>query len=143
MILGIGVDIVQKDRMAQIVKSTYANKLYNRLLLDHEIAMINDNKLGFQGVVALCAKRFAAKEAFAKAIGYGIGRYIGFTDIKIEKDNQGAPYVTMIPKIETIIRNKFQERLGHTKKDKGKIVSHISISDEKEYAVATAIIEIV
>ena len=73
------------------------------------------------------AKRFAAKEAFSKAIGTGISSGINFNEIVVLNKNSGKPYINLIGKTKKILDKKF-------KKKKTKI--SVSLSDEKKYAVA-------
>jgi holo-[acyl-carrier protein] synthase len=73
---------------------------------------------------AYCAKRFAAKEAFAKALGTGIGRIVSFQDLTIRNNEQGKPY--FIP----------SEKLRLYLVDRNIKQAHLSLSDEKFNAVA-------
>ncbi|MFT5790566.1 MAG: holo-[acyl-carrier protein] synthase, partial [Shewanella sp.] len=75
------------------------------------------------------AKRFAAKEAAAKALGTGIGRGVSFQHIEISNNDNGAPIVTF--NLGAAERLAF---LGGTR-------GHLSIADEKHYATATVILE--
>jgi holo-[acyl-carrier protein] synthase len=70
---------------------------------------------------SLLAKRFAAKEAIAKAMGTGIGRHLSFHDIKLSHDINGKPLVEIA--------------------DKDDLLIHLSVADENEYAIAYCIIE--
>ena len=72
------------------------------------------------------AKRFAAKEAFSKALGTGISNGINFNEIIILNEKSGKPYINIIGQTKKIINKKL--------KKKNKI--SLSLSDEKEYAVA-------
>ena len=73
------------------------------------------------------AKRFAAKEAYSKALGTGISNGINFNEIVILNKKSGKPYISVIGKTKKILKKKFK---GKTTK-----VS-LSLSDEKKYAVA-------
>lgn len=75
------------------------------------------------------AARFAAKEAVAKALGTGFGRYLNWNSIEVLNDDKGAPYVKLDDKGKILL-----EKL-HTKTVK------ISISHCKDFATAVAIIE--
>ena len=73
------------------------------------------------------AKRFAAKEAFSKALGTGISKGINFNEIVILNNKSGKPYINIIGRTKLTLNKKF-------KKKKSKI--SLSLSDEKKYAVA-------
>ena len=115
MITGIGIDIVELERIKKIY--TRQEKFAERILTEKEIAVFHT--LTVERKTEFLAGRFAAKEAFSKALGTGIGGSLSFLDIEIEKDDKGKPYVT---------------------KPINKGV-HLSISHSKEYAVAQVIIE--
>jgi holo-[acyl-carrier protein] synthase len=117
VIKGIGIDICELKRIESILQKQ--PKFVNRILTDQE-------KLYLEGLsdkrkVEFIAGRFAAKEAFSKAKGTGIGSDVSFLDIEIHKDDKGKPY---------IIKPESKEE-----------VVHLSISHSKEYAVAQVIIE--
>ena len=76
------------------------------------------------------AKRFAAKEAFAKALGTGISNGISFHEISINNNKKGAPFIELLGKTKIIVKN--------LKKKKYKI--YLSLSDEKKYALAMVVI---
>ena len=78
------------------------------------------------------AKRFAAKEAFAKALGTGISKGINFNEIIVMNKKNGKPFIKLKGKTMEIIKKKF--------KKKAKI--SLSLSDEKKYAVAFATISL-
>jgi len=118
-IYGIGTDIVSVDR----IKKTLKNKnILNRLFSKEEIAkcckLINPNNC--------YAKRFAAKEAFSKALGTGISNGINFNEIIVMNKKNGKPFIKLNGKTMQIIKKKFIKA--------PKIA--LSLSDEKKYAVA-------
>ena len=76
------------------------------------------------------SKRFAAKEAFVKALGTGISQGISFNEISVKNNKYGAPFIVLLGKTKTIAKNL-------TKK-KNKI--YLSLSDEKKYALAMVVI---
>ena len=117
---GIGTDIVKVSRVSKsIKKKLFINRLFNK----DEILKCNKTKNS-----ANCfAKRFAAKEAFSKALGTGISNGINFNEIVILNKKSGKPYISIIGQTKKIIDKKF-------KKKKSKI--SLSLSDEKKYAVA-------
>ena len=124
-ILGIGVDIIQNDRIKNSIKN---NEFKVRIYSTNEIKLSNysKNKIGY------FSKRFAAKEAFAKALGTGFRDNLNFKDIEIMNDKLGKPYYAKTKKITKIIKKQFKVKNFNC---------FLSISDEKEYSTAFAIIE--
>ena len=124
MIFGIGTDIVDTDRILQLKSlKKFAKKILSPDELD------NFDKLNSQLASAYIAKQFAAKEAFSKALGNGISGNVKFSDIEIMRDLKGKPYINLQNKLKKIVTN-----LGITK-------SHVSLADEKKYAIAFVILE--
>lgn len=124
-IIGIGVDIVENDR---IKKATKNKNFIKRIFTKNEINLskLEKNNIGFY------AKRFAAKEAFAKSLGIGFRKGLNFKDIEILNDNLGKPYFNINNKLKKILK-----RLT-------KINSFnffLSLSDEKSYSVAFVTIQ--
>jgi len=124
MILGFGVDMVDIRRMDRVHRR-FGEGLARRLLAKSE-----------QVAYATCpdgarflAKRFAAKEAAAKALGTGIAEGIRFTDFRIEHSGNGAPQL----RLEGIARRR-AEAIGVVR-------VHLSLSDEREQVVACVILE--
>ena len=126
-ILGIGVDIIQNKRIKVSIRN---HKFKNRIFSSKELKLssYSKNKIGF------FSKRFAAKEAFAKALGTGFRNNLNFKDIEIMNDKLGKPYYAKTKKITKIIRKEFRVKNFNC---------FLSISDEKEYSTAFAIIETV
>lgn len=124
-IIGIGDDIVENDR---IKKATKNKDFIKRIFTKNEINLskLEKNNIGFY------AKRFAAKEAFAKSLGIGFRKGLNFKDIEILNDNLGKPYFNINDKLKKILK-----RLT-------KINSFnffLSLSDEKSYSVAFVTIQ--
>ncbi|KAA9017099.1 holo-ACP synthase [Niallia endozanthoxylica] len=115
MISGIGLDIVELQRIKKIVERQ--SKFVNRILTPFETESYE--QLSDKRRIEYLAGRFAAKEAFAKAFGTGIGENLSFLDIQIENDEKGKPY----------IRKPFQKGV------------HLTITHSAEYAAAQVIIE--
>ena len=124
-IIGNGVDIVENKR---IKKSLKIRGFINRIFTKNEI---NKSKK-FNNNVNYFAKRFAAKEAFVKAIGEGFRNNINFSDIDIINDNKGKPVVKISNSIEKIIKKKFKLR---------KFKIYLSLSDEKKHSIAYVVID--
>ena len=124
-ILGIGVDIIKNKRIQSSIKSKIFLK---RTFGENELEFSKKtlNKTNF------FAKRFAAKEAFAKSLGTGFRNNLNFKDIEIINDNVGKPYYLRSKKIDQIIKKKFQVK---------KYDLFLSISDEKDYSIAFTILQ--
>ena len=124
-ILGIGVDLIQNKRIKASIRN---HKFKDRIFSSKELKLssYSKNKIGF------FSKRFAAKEAFAKALGTGFRNNLNFKDIEIMNDKLGKPYYAKTKKITKIIRKEFRVKNFNC---------FLSISDEKEYSTAFAIIE--
>ena len=123
--LGIGVDIIDNLR---IKKSITSKKFLSRIFSNIEIinSKKNSNKTGF------FSKRFAAKEAFSKALGTGFRKGLNFYDISIINDGDGKPFIKINNKINSIIKKRFKTK---------KINVFLSISDEKKHSIAFVVIE--
>ena len=124
-ILGIGVDIIENKRIKNSLKnSKFKKKIYS----DNEL---NQSSLS-KNKVSYFSKRFAAKEAFAKALGTGFRGNLNFCDIEVVNDKLGKPYYLKTKKITEIIQMKFKIK---------KFNCFLSISDEKDYSTAFTIIQ--
>ena len=124
-ILGIGVDIIENNR---IKKSIQNNKFKIRVYSSNELKLSKNVK----NKVAYFSKRFAAKEAFSKALGTGFSENLNFKDIEIVSDKKGKPKYAKNKKIIKIVQKKYKIK---------KFNSFLSISDEKDYSTAFAIIQ--
>jgi holo-[acyl-carrier protein] synthase len=124
-ILGIGVDIIENNR---IKKSIQNNKFKTRVYSSNELKLSKNVK----NKVAYFSKRFAAKEAFSKALGTGFSENLNFKDIEIVSDKKGKPKYAKNKKIIKIVQKKYRIK---------KFNSFLSISDEKDYSTAFAIIQ--
>jgi len=78
------------------------------------------------------AKRFAAKEAFVKAIGTGFRSDINFIDIEIKNYKNGKPYISLSKKLNNFLQKKFKIQ---------KYKVFLSHSDEKDYSIAFVVID--
>ena len=124
-ILGIGVDIIKNERIRKLIKN---NKFKNRIYSTKELKLSKKTK----NKIAFFSKRFAAKEAFSKALGTGFASNLNFKDIEIINDKKGMPKYAENKKIIKIVQRKYKIK---------KFNSFLSISDEKDYSTAFAIIE--
>ena len=123
-IVGNGVDIVDNTRIKKSIKnSNFIKRIYSN---DEIRASKNvKNKTNF------FAKRFAAKEAFVKALGEGFRNNINFNDIDISNNNKGKPSINISNNIKKFLKKKL-------KLNKYKIF--LSLSDEKKHSIAFVII---
>tara|TARA_B100002051_G_C16592872_1_gene563725 strand:- start:137 stop:526 length:390 start_codon:yes stop_codon:yes gene_type:complete len=123
-IIGNGVDIVENRR---IKKSLKLKGFIKRVFTKNEISKSKKlkNKINY------FAKRFAAKEAFVKAIGEGFRDNINFNDININNDKKGKPLINISNNIKKIIKKKFKLK---------KYKIFLSLSDEKKHSIAYVII---
>ena len=126
MIYGVGTDIVSIDRIQKIILKNREGFI-KRVLTEHEQALFANKA----DSAAFCAKRFAAKEAFSKALGTGIGRVVSFQDLTVRNNDNGKPH--FIP----------SEKLRLYLLEKGVKQAHLSISDESQYAVAFVVLEVI
>ena len=119
-IFGIGTDIVSVDRIKNsLKKKNFINRVFN------EKEILKCKKIN--NSINCYAKRFAAKEAFSKALGTGISNGINFNEIIILNKKTGKPYISVIGQTKKTLKKKF--------KNKNSKIS-LSLSDEKKYAVA-------
>ena len=119
MTIAIGTDIVEIQRIASALERQ-GDKFLQRILTESEIAEYQARG----NSVALLAKRFAAKEAIAKALGTGIGRGISFQQMVVSNNAEGAPQVEL------------QANAAERLKQLGGSKVLLSLSDEKSYAIA-------
>ncbi|MNZ73349.1 Holo-[acyl-carrier-protein] synthase [compost metagenome] len=126
MIFGIGHDVVEIDR----VRDMLDNKIGDRMI--HRILTLSEQQLpGAQSRSAeFVSGRFAAKEAISKAFGCGIGQQLGFSDMEIMPDEFGKPSVAISP--------QSWERLGLVEQE---FAVHLSITHERHLASAFAVVE--
>ena len=117
MIQGIGIDLVDIKRIEKSLEQ--GNRFVNRILTEKE-KTIYIHLRSKRRQLEYIAGRFAAKEAFSKAVGTGIGE-LSFQDIEIFNEDTGAPYL----EVKGFTKNKL----------------FISISHSEDYATAQVIIE--
>ena len=122
-IFGAGIDLIEISRIRKSIKNkNFIDRIYSK----SEIQKVRSlkNKSSF------FAKRFAAKEAFSKAIGTGISEGISFKEISVVNNIKGKPTIKLSGKTKNIVLKKIK---------KAKV--YLSLSDEKKYAIAMVIIE--
>ncbi|SEG64296.1 holo-ACP synthase [Vibrio hangzhouensis] len=123
-ILGLGTDIAEIERVEKALART-GEAFARRILTESEFAQFQQLKQ--QG--RFLAKRFAVKEAASKALGTGIAHGVTFHDFEVTNDDHGKPILTLTKKAADIAASM------------GVVSNHLSISDERHYAVATVILE--
>ncbi|WP_105900879.1 holo-ACP synthase [Vibrio gangliei] len=123
-IIGLGTDIADIERIENSLQRS-GQAFAERILTPFELAIFH----GLKQKGRYLAKRFAAKEAASKALGTGIACGVSFQDFTIDNDQLGKPVLTLTGKAL---------QLAH---DRGVQHIHLSISDEKRYAMATVILE--
>lgn len=117
VIKGLGLDLTELNRIERLIERQ--PKFIERILTEKEKDKYES--LAPRRKIEYAAGRFAAKEAFSKAMGTGIGRQLSFLDIQILNDSSGKPVITS-PEMEGFI-------------------VHLSITHSKDYAAAQVIIE--
>jgi holo-[acyl-carrier protein] synthase len=125
-IIGLGTDIVNINRIKKIY-SKYGNHFLDKILTKSEKKI--ENQTTKLKNIETIAKRFAAKEAISKAIGFGFSKGIHFKNIEIYNDKNGKPYAN--------VNGKAKKMLSKISK---KYNIFLSLSDDKPWAVATALI---
>tara|TARA_B100000686_G_C16520045_1_gene826741 strand:+ start:296 stop:721 length:426 start_codon:yes stop_codon:yes gene_type:complete len=125
-ILGIGTDIVNIKRMDKSLKR-YGNKFKNKIFSKNEIIYCEKKK----NPSSFYAKRFAAKEAFSKALGVGIRKGIDLKNIQVSNDNYGKPSIKLKGNVASYLKKRIKRK---------KYNIYLSLSDDKPWAQATVII---
>ncbi|MDY0226224.1 MAG: holo-[acyl-carrier-protein] synthase [Desulfomicrobium apsheronum] len=122
MIIGVGVDIAELERIARSY-ARFGDKFSSRILTPAEMALVPANAVPF------LASRFAAKEAAVKALGTGFSGGITFQDIEVRSDALGKPLL--------FFHNQAELRCRAL----GVRTTHITLSHSRENAVAMVILE--
>ena len=126
IIFGIGTDIVNINRIDKSLKK-YGFSFKNKIFSKKEIAYCEKKK----NPSAFYAKRFAAKEAFSKALGTGIRKGINLKNIEISNNVYGKPSILLKGTLSSYLKKKLRSK---------KYDIHLSLSDDKPWAQATVII---
>ena len=123
MIHGIGTDICRVARFARMIEK-YGDRTASRVLGGGELDEYNRAAQPAR----FLARRFAAKEAFAKALGTGIRDPVLLSAMQVDHDALGKPRMTCTGALAEMISNQA-------------LTVHLSISDEAEFATAFVVIE--
>lgn len=121
-VIGIGIDVVNIKRIKNILKKNKKNFLKK---------ILSEKELKKNISEAFISKRFAAKEAFSKALGIGIGKNLSFKDITILNDKNGKPKILINNKIKKIIFKLYKLK---------KFTIHLSLTDDYPFAIANVLI---
>ena len=127
IIYGLGSDIANTNRLKSILKK---NKYFKkRIFSKYEILSCEKKKNNY----SCFAKRFAAKEAFAKSLGTGISKGLNFNEIEVKNNISGKPYLKIrgnsLKTVYKIIKKK-------------KFKTSLSLSDDKPFAIAVVILTV-
>ena len=124
MIFGIGTDIVEVARIKASIEE-FGDAFAQRILAESEFASYQASAIKPR----FLAKRFAAKEAFSKALGTGLRAPATLQNIAVSHDALGKPVLILAAELQALLQSK---NISHT---------HISISDEKNLAAAFVVLE--
>ena len=125
-IFGIGTDIINIKRVEKTIKKN--NKSFKERVFSKKEILYCEKK---KNSSPFYAKRFAAKEAFSKALGTGIRKGINFKDIEITNNNFGKPSIKLKGTTAIFLKKKIKSK---------KYSIHLSLSDDEPWAQATVII---
>ena len=126
MVYGNGIDIIDINRIRSVINK-YGNRFKKRCFSISEIER-SEKRLN---TVESYAKRYAAKEACAKALGTGLARGVFWKDIEVVNNKYGKPFIQLHGKANKIYKN--MNKNSNTQIE-------VSLSDEKKYAIANVII---
>ncbi len=124
MIFGIGIDLVDIRRMASSL-DRHGDRLAQRLLTEEEF----DEFRAAARPASFLAKRFAAKEAMAKALGTGFSQQLSLRHLQISNDGSGKPEMICKDRALTLLQTH------------GINAVHLTISDERDNAIALVVLE--
>lgn len=124
MIYGIGTDLIEIRRVERVL-ARFGERFARRILCQPELERFGRHR----HPVAYLAKRFAAKEAFSKALGTGIHAPANWHGVWVANLRSGKPVLEFSPALRTLLEARRIRR------------AHVSITDEREMASATVILE--
>ncbi len=129
MIFGIGTDIVHLDRIAKLIDNP---AFLAKICTEAEITRGQSLSLPAQRI-GYYAKRFAAKEAFSKAFGTGIGEHVAFHDLTIANHASGQPYFLLSDTLTATLMQRIAPQKDYQ--------IHLSLSDDAPFAQAFVVID--
>jgi len=124
MILGIGIDIIEVERI-RASHEKFGERFLKRILRPEEIAYC----FSHAQPAPFLAARFSAKEAISKAFGTGIGRQLGWQDMEVRRKESGQPYVVLHDNGQILFKKLNASAI------------HLSLSHTNVYASAMAVLE--
>ncbi|MEE9912550.1 MAG: holo-ACP synthase [Deltaproteobacteria bacterium] len=124
MVYGIGIDLVENNRLERIIQK-WGDKFLSRVFSEREIAYCGRHS---QASVHYGA-RFAVKESFLKAIGTGLGRGVKLRDIEVVNEESGKPELVLSGSAEEFFIQAGIKEI------------HLSITHTKNYASAMVLLE--
>ena len=124
MIFGIGTDIVEVARIEDSLKQ-FGDAFAEKILAGSELVAYRESHIKAR----FLAKRFAAKEAFSKALGTGLRTPATFQNITVSHDDLGKPVLVLAAELQVFLTSKNIQKM------------HVSISDEKNLAAAFVVLE--
>ena len=124
MIYGVGTDVVEIERIEKALER-FGERFAERILCEPELARFHSHRLP----AAYLAKRFAAKEAFTKALGTGIHAPANWHGVWVQNLPSGKPVL------------RFSDRLAQLLEARNILQTHLSLTDERGVAMATVILE--
>lgn len=128
MIFGLGTDLVQQSRIADS-EARFGERFIRRILTEREYSQWGARPRDAGQRTRFLAQRFAAKEAFSKALGTGIRQGVGWRDMGVHNEPSGKPCLHVSPAMQSRL-----ESLGIQS-------MHVSLSDEAGVTVAVVILE--
>ena len=123
-IYGVGIDLVLVDRLEKLLER-WGERFETRVFTEFERQFCSGRK----NRTACLALRFAAKEAFVKALGLGIRKPVLWLDIEVRRDTLGKPEISLTPRALQYCH------------DKGIRSWRLSLTDDGQYAAAVVVLE--
>lgn len=124
MILGIGTDLVEIERIEAALER-WGERFARKILVPREL----DRLARHRKPAAYLAKRFAAKEAFSKALGTGIRAPVSWHNIGVVNHASGRPYLELAPPLAALVQRRGVQNV------------HLSLTDERGMAAAFVVLE--
>lgn len=124
MIIGIGTDLCEIGRVQRAL-NRHGERFARKILIESELDRFRQHRKP----AAYLAKRFAAKEAFSKAMGTGIHFPVNWHNVSVENGRSGRPMLRFSAPLEVLLRSR------------GVTVTHLSLTDEIGMACAFVVLE--
>ena len=124
-VVGVGIDLIEHDRI-QAVVLRYGDMFLNRVFTPHEQSYCDQKSNPYSGY----ALRFCAKEAFVKALGWGISDVCSWLDLEVRHDAKGKPLM--------VWSDRVQQQLVWQD-----VICHLSLTDTRLYAQAMVVLSAV